>query len=126
MNYALRTNNSAYQGDRAVIYCRLSKDDEHEVESASIEHQRDLLTSYCLENGFSIVGIYQDDGFTGTNQNRPGFQALLKMCGDKKVDVVVTKDLSRLGRILDASNTLRMQKISQTLYWSVKGFHRVL
>lgn len=98
MNYSVRTRNSAYTGDRAVIYCRLSKDDEREGESASIEHQRELLTSYCLDHGFTIVGILQDDGYTGTNQNRPGFQELLRLCGEKKVDVVVTKDLSRLGR----------------------------
>ena len=49
---------------RAAIYCRLSKDDELQGESASISNQRDMLTEYCKSNGWQIVGVYQDDGFT--------------------------------------------------------------
>ena len=87
-----------FTGTRTAIYCRLSKDDELQGESASIQHQRDMLANYCEEQGWQIVGIYADDGFTGLNQNRPDFQRMIKDCDAGLIDIVITKDLSRLGR----------------------------
>lgn len=83
---------------RAAIYCRLSKDDEQKGESASIQNQRDMLEHYVKSKGWNIVDVYIDDGYTGLNTNRPSFQRLIKDVEDKKVDIVITKDLSRLGR----------------------------
>lgn len=82
----------------AAIYCRLSKDDEQVGESVSIETQKMMLLDYCSENGYEIYDIYVDDGFSGLNFNRPAFIRLLNDIDDGKVNLVITKDLSRLGR----------------------------
>lgn len=87
--------NSIYQ---AGIYCRLSKDDEQRNESVSITTQRSMLTAYCHENGYEVYEVYIDDGYSGLNFERPGFQALLGDIARGKVNLVLTKDLSRLGR----------------------------
>lgn len=82
----------------AAVYCRLSKDDEQAGESVSIETQKMMLSEYCREHSFPIYDIYSDDGFSGLNFDRPAF---LRMLGDidrGKVNLVITKDLSRLGR----------------------------
>ena len=83
---------------RAAIYCRLSKDDELQGESASISNQREMLTNYCKAQGFTIVDIFQDDGYTGLNMERPGLKKALKAVEEKRVNLLITKDLSRLGR----------------------------
>lgn len=80
------------------IYCRLSKDDELQGESASISNQRDMLTNYCNTQGFRIVEVFQDDGFTGLNMDRPGLKNLLTAVEQHRINLVITKDLSRLGR----------------------------
>ena len=80
------------------LYLRLSKDDDNLGESTSIGNQRDLLTSVCKAQGWTIVDEYQDDGFTGLNMDRPGLQRLLADVKAKKINLVITKDLSRLGR----------------------------
>ena len=82
----------------AGIYCRLSKDDDRPGESMSIETQRAMLTEYCEKNGYNIYGEYVDDGFTGTNFERDAFQRLLNDIDAGAVNMVLTKDLSRLGR----------------------------
>lgn len=82
----------------AGIYCRLSKDDDRPGESMSIETQRSMLTEYCEKNKYAIFDIYIDDGFTGTNFNRDNFQRLLNDIDAGFVNMVLTKDLSRLGR----------------------------
>ena len=98
----MRTNtvyaNSYPQEVRAAIYCRLSKDDDLSGPSASIQNQRELLCSYCEEQGWRVAGIFQDDGYTGLNMERPDFQKMLAAVERKMFDVVLTKDLSRLGR----------------------------
>jgi len=83
---------------RVAIYCRLSKDDDLKGESASIANQKALLEQYCEKQGWEIAGIYQDDGFTGLNQERPDFQKMLAAIEHGIVNLVITKDLSRLGR----------------------------
>ena len=63
-----RTIGSALAGGyRAAVYCRLSKDDDLQGESASIANQRDMLEKYCEKQGWEVVAVYQDDGFTGLN-----------------------------------------------------------
>ena len=83
---------------RAAIYCRLSKDDDLSGPSASIQNQRELLCRYCEEQGWRVAGIFQDDGYTGLNMDRPDFQKMLAAIKQRMFDVVLTKDLSRLGR----------------------------
>ena len=88
-------NNQTYV---AGLYCRLSKDDEQNGESVSIGTQRSILTDYCLQHGYSIYKVYIDDGYSGLNFNRPGFKELLEDVERGAVNMVITKDLSRLGR----------------------------
>ncbi len=63
---------------RAAIYCRLSKDDELQAESASIANQRKMLLDYCESQGWEVIYIFQDDGYTGLNMERPDLQRLLE------------------------------------------------
>lgn len=83
--------------NRCAIYCRLSREDGNE-ESQSISSQKEILTDYAQKQNWNIVGIYTDDGYSGTNFDRPDFQKLLKDIELGKIDIVITKDLSRLGR----------------------------
>ena len=82
----------------AGLYLRLSKDDEQHGESVSIGTQRSILTDYCKTNGFRVHKIYIDDGYSGLNFERPGFRELLEDVEHGVVNMVITKDLSRLGR----------------------------
>ena len=80
------------------IYCRLSRDDGNLGESGSIQNQKDFLTDYAIKRGFTIVNYYIDDGYSGTNFDRPGFKQMLIDAECKKINCIITKDLSRLGR----------------------------
>jgi site-specific DNA recombinase len=82
----------------AAIYCRLSKDDEQAGDSVSIQTQRMMLEKYCHEQSFPIYDVYADDGYSGLNFNRPEFNRLLNDIDNGKINLVITKDLSRLGR----------------------------
>ena len=81
-----------------ALYMRLSKDDDRVLESASISTQRKMLRAYAREHGFEVYDEYIDDGYSGTNFNRPAWERLLKDIEAKEVNLVITKDLSRLGR----------------------------
>lgn len=82
-----------------AIYLRLSREDGDKLESDSIANQRALLTEYAAaQDDLAEPVFYQDDGFTGTNFNRPGFQSMLDDLRSGKVNCVIVKDLSRLGR----------------------------
>ena len=81
-----------------AIYMRLSKDDGDKEESESITNQRKILKSYVKENGYKLYDEYIDDGYSGTNFNRPGFKRLIKDIEAKRVNMVITKNLARLGR----------------------------
>ena len=83
---------------RAALYMRLSKDDEGPVESASISAQRKMLSAYANERGFTVVDEYIDDGWSGTSFDRPGFKRMIDDIEAKKINMVITKDFSRLGR----------------------------
>ena len=93
-------------GFRAAIYCRLSKDDDLDGESASIANQRDMLENYCKRQGWEVTAVYQDDGFTGLNMERPDLQRMLRAIERRQVNLVITKDLSRLGRNYLQTGTL--------------------
>ncbi len=81
------------------IYIRLSKEDEEKVcESESVTNQRTLILKYIKENNYEFISEYVDDGYSGTDFNRPSFQRMLRDIEKKKIDMVITKDLSRLGR----------------------------
>ena len=80
------------------IYCRLSNDDERDGESVSIENQKLLLQSYVRQMGWNEVDVYIDDGYTGTNFNRPGVQRLIEDAKAKRINLILVKDLSRFGR----------------------------
>ena len=81
------------------IYIRLSReDDDKNYESESITNQKSLLLQYANENKLRVFDIYIDDGFSGTNFDRPGFKKLINDIELKKINMVITKDMSRLGR----------------------------
>lgn len=80
------------------IYLRLSKDDERQGESLSIENQRRILTSYIAEQGWTIYDEYVDDGISGTSFSRPGVQRMLDDAKNGKINLIICKDLSRFGR----------------------------
>ena len=85
----------------AGIYIRLSqedKDKKYESDSESVTNQKDILRTYCKNNGFNLVGEYVDDGYSGTNFDRPGFTKMIEDIKNKKINLVIVKDLSRLGR----------------------------
>ncbi len=81
-----------------ALYCRLSKDDGSNSESLSIRTQKAMLMEYATRNGFGNCQYYVDDGYSGTNSDRPAFQELLDDIREGKVATVITKDQSRLGR----------------------------
>lgn len=83
---------------RAALYCRLSSDDAYLGESGSIKTQRALLTQYCKENNIPVYDVYTDDGFSGTNFERPAFKRMLSDLESHKANLVIVKDLSRFGR----------------------------
>ena len=83
------------------IYIRLSqedKDKKYESDSESVINQKELLRDYVKNNNFNLVKEYVDDGFSGTDFERPGFKSLLEDINNKKINCVIVKDLSRLGR----------------------------
>lgn len=80
------------------MYIRLSREDGDDLESESVGNQRSLITGYLLANGITPQNEYVDDGYSGGNFNRPGFKKLIKDIEAQKIDMVITKDLSRLGR----------------------------
>ncbi|HEQ0487407.1 TPA: recombinase family protein [Streptococcus pyogenes] len=82
----------------AGLYCRLSKDDGNSVESMSIWSQKVMLKQYAESNGIAIYDYYVDDGYSGTNFERPSFKKMITDIENGKINCVITKDLSRLGR----------------------------
>ena len=80
------------------IYCRLSNDDERDGESVSIENQKLLLQSYVRQRGWNEIAVYCDDGYSGTNFDRPGVKRLIEDAKAKKINLILVKDLSRFGR----------------------------
>ncbi len=81
-----------------ALYCRLSQEDANEGDSNSITNQKDILLRYAKEHRFPNPTFFVDDGYSGTSYDRPGFQQMLSEIEAGKVAVVLSKDLSRLGR----------------------------
>ena len=87
-----------YGGDVTALYARLSKDDDLVGDSNSIVHQKEILSKYAKEHGFTNIEFYVDDGFSGTNFNRPDFQRMMADAEEGKISTVIVKDMSRFGR----------------------------
>ena len=81
-----------------ALYLRLSKDDGDKEESESISNQRKILRAFAKENKIIVYDEYIDDGYSGTNFDRPDFKRMMKDIENKKINMVITKSLSRLGR----------------------------
>ena len=82
----------------AGIYVRLSQEDMRAGESLSIENQKLILTKYVKDQGWNLIDIYVDDGYSGTDFDRPGVQRLLEDAQTGKINLIICKDLSRFGR----------------------------
>lgn len=80
------------------MYCRYSHDDGQEEENASITHQKALLKEYAENNGYSNIRFYADDGYTGTDFNRPDFQRMMEEVENGIIQTILVKDMSRFGR----------------------------
>ena len=81
-----------------ALYCRLSRDDDVQGDSNSIANQKRLLSRYAKDYGLSNTKYFVDDGYTGTNFNRPGFTEMIEAIEDGYIGAVMVKDMSRLGR----------------------------
>ena len=97
---AKTNNNKTYYGGEKItaLYGRLSRDDELVGDSNSIVHQKEMLTKYAKEHGFTNTAFYIDDGFSGTNFNRPDFQRMMSDAEEGKIATIIVKDMSRFGR----------------------------
>lgn len=83
---------------RAALYIRLSKEDEHEGPSESVSNQQSMLEAFVQQHRLTVFDTYVDDGWSGTNFDRPNFQRMIADIEAGRVNMVITKDLSRLGR----------------------------
>lgn len=81
-----------------ALYCRLSRDDELQGDSNSIINQKAILQKFADDNGFRNTVFFVDDGYSGTNFDRPDWQRLMTLVEDGKVGTIIVKDMSRLGR----------------------------
>jgi site-specific DNA recombinase len=81
-----------------ALYCRLSRDDESQGDSNSIKNQKTILQKYADDNGFANTEFFVDDGYSGTNFDRPDWQRLLSQVEEGNIGTVIVKDMSRLGR----------------------------
>ena len=81
-----------------ALYCRLSRDDGMDGESNSIVNQKTLLSQKAKEKGLTDTKFYVDDGYTGTNFNRPDFQRMMEDVENGIIETIVVKDMSRFGR----------------------------
>lgn len=99
MYNTLPISNQKKKSFRVGLYMRLSREDGDKEESSSVTNQREMLKRYVSEQeNFFIVKEYVDDGYTGTNFDRPGFKQMIEDIEAGIIDTVITKDLSRLGR----------------------------
>lgn len=92
------------QNKNAFAYFRLSREEAQKSESSSITNQRMIVNKYCEQNGINLIREFVDDGYSGANFDRPGFQEMMRELNKKSADTVVTKDLSRLGRDMRESS----------------------
>ena len=112
MQNILQLSNQTTKIYKVAMYIRLSREDGDKDESTSITNQRNILIRFINNHeNFIIVDEYVDDGWTGTNFNRPGFKRMINDIESGKINTVIVKDLSRLGR-----------ESSETLYYYQKYF----
>lgn len=95
----------------AALYCRLSRDDNMDAESNSIQNQKKLLQKVAREKGYTDTLFFVDDGITGTTMKRPGFQKMLTAIEAGYISAVFVKDLSRLGR-----NYIEVGKLTEEFF----------
>lgn len=88
----------ANQEQYTILYGRLSQEDEREGESNSIQNQRLMLEKYAEDNGFPNTKFLYDDGYSGTNFNRPAWNEVMRLAENGEVATIIVKDMSRLGR----------------------------
>ncbi len=88
----------------AYAYYRLSREEAQKSESTSISNQKKIVEAYCQQHGITILKFFVDDGWSGGNFERPGFQEMMRALETRKANVVITKDLSRLGRDMRESS----------------------
>ncbi len=81
-----------------ALYCRLSRDDELSGDSNSIVHQKEILSAYAEKHGLQNTKFYVDDGYSGTNFNRPDFQRMMDDVNSGLIGTIIVKDMSRFGR----------------------------
>ena len=87
------------QSDRiTALYCRLSRDDELQGESNSVTNQKSIISKYAKERGFKNLKFFVDDGYSGVSFTRPAFMELMELAEAGKVETIIVKDHSRLGR----------------------------
>lgn len=92
------------QNKIAFAYFRLSREEAQKSESSSITNQRMIVNKYCEQNGINLVREFVDDGYSGGNFDRPGFQEMMRELNKGLANTVITKDLSRLGRDMRESS----------------------
>ena len=90
--------NQSNQRKITALYCRLSQDDGLDGDSNSIQNQKRILEQYAIDRRFPNPQFYVDDGYSGASFNRPDFQRMMADMEDGKIGIIITKDLSRLGR----------------------------
>jgi len=95
----LNRPSSSIAGDKiTALYCRLSRDDDLQGESNSIVNQKAILKKFADDQGFGNTMYFVDDGYSGTNFNRPDWQRLNGMIDEGRIGTIIVKDMSRLGR----------------------------
>lgn len=109
---------------RAAAYLRLSIEDGDKAESNSIGNQRELIRDFAAERpGLHLIEEYADDGYTGTNFERPGFKRMMEDIKSGKINCIIVKDLSRLGRNYIEITVLRGFSICWAVcYWQRRFF----
>lgn len=93
-----RQNSATIGGKITALYCRLSRDDDLQGDSNSIKNQKAILQKYADDNGFTNTQFFVDDGYSGTNFNRPDWIRLIGMVDEGLIGTIIVKDMSRLGR----------------------------
>lgn len=98
MNISRQSSTIVENNKITALYCRLSRDDELQGDSNSIVHQKSILEKYANDNGFQNIQFFVDDGWSGTNFDRPDWQRLISLVDNGHIGTIIVKDMSRLGR----------------------------
>ena len=107
----MKQSSKKHELGTAALYCRLSRDDNMDSESNSIQNQRKILQKAAKDRGYTDTVFFVDDGITGTTMKRPGFQKMLTAIEAGYISAVFVKDLSRLGR-----NYIEVGKLTEEFF----------